>query len=519
MELLKKNIHMMHEKNRAVTQVMLDEDCNVPDSQPDVERIIQHNASVQMDEMQVGTDKVMISGVLKVGVLYIADTPEHPIHRLDMKVPFKENQSLEGAAPGENVQLKWDVEDISASMINSRKLNMKALLVFTSFMEEIYDATAAVEVHGVSEVSVQTKELELLQVAVQKRDILRIKDEIAVPSNKPNIAKILWESVQLRGTDIRVLDGQLDVKGELFVFVLYEGDDENATKQWLETALPFQGTVECSGCTANMISQVGVMLAESNLEVMEDYDGERRLLSLEAVLDLDIKLYTEEQVQVLEDVYSPVKELIPMREEQVYESLLMKNFSKVRASERIRLRANQPRMLQTCSGRGEVKIDEASITEEGILVEGAVFVSILYVSSDDKTPYAVLEGAVPIQQVIEMRDITPDCRFQLQTSLEQLSVTMIDSEEVEVKVSVNLNAFAVQVHREQCIIDIEEQELDWKKVQELPGIVGYVVQPGDSLWNISKQYYTTPERICSLNGLTPGEVRPGTSLIILKTVN
>ena len=52
-ELLKKNIHMMHEKNRAVSQVMLDEDSNVPDSQPDVERIIQHNGVVKVEEVQV----------------------------------------------------------------------------------------------------------------------------------------------------------------------------------------------------------------------------------------------------------------------------------------------------------------------------------------------------------------------------------------------------------------------------------------------------------------------------------
>lgn len=519
MELLKKNIHMMHEKNRAVSQVTLEEDCNVPDTQADVERIIQHNAQVKIEEVQVGTDKVTISGQLQICILYIADTPEHQIHRLDTKIAFLENQNLEGVAPGDNVHLKWNTEDVSVSMINSRKLSIRALLEFTSFIEEVYDACAAVELHGMSGASVRTKELELLQLTVQKRDILRIKDEITVPSNKPNIARVLWESVQLRGTDTRVMDGQLDVKGELFVFVLYEGDDENATKQWLETALPFQGSVECAGCTPDMISQIDTQLSGSTLEVLEDYDGERRLIQLEAVLELDVKLYEEEQVQILEDVYSPVKELIPVREEQVYESLLMKNFSKLRAGERIRLNGSQPRMLQTCSGRGEVKIDEAVITEEGIAVEGAVFVSILYVSSDDKTPYSVLEGAVPIQQVIEINDITPDCRFTLQTNLEQLSVTMIDSEEIEVKVSVNLNAFAVRIHREQCITDVEERELDLKKLQELPGIVGYVVQTEDSLWNISKKYYTTPEAICSLNGLEEKDVKPGTKLIILKTVN
>lgn len=340
-----------------------------------------------------------------------------------------------------------------------------------------------------------------------------------MPSSKPNISKILWENVQLRGADIRVLDGQLDIKGELFVFVLYEGEDEKATKHWLETAVPFQGVLECAGCSADMISWIGVCLGENGLEAAKDYDGEPRLLSLEAVLSLDIRLYTEEQAEILEDVYSPARELIPVREEQIYESLLMKNNSRLRASQRLRLKGNQPRMLQTCSGRGEVKIDQATVTKEGILVEGAVFVSILYVSSDDQVPYAVLEGAVMVEQLVEVPGITEDCRFDLQTGLEQLTVTMVDSEEVEVKVSVNLNIFAVQVHKNPCIVDVEERELDLKKLQEMPGIVGYVVQPEDSLWSISKKYYTTPEKICELNQIKEKDIQPGCKLILLKTVN
>lgn len=519
MEILKKNIHMMHEKSRYVSQIMLDEDFNVPDSQPDVGHIIQSSGAVKMDEVQTGTDKITINGTLDACVLYIADTQDRSVRRLDMKIPFQEYQNLEGASSGEKVHLKWELEDLTVSTINSRKLNLKAILNVTVFMQEVRDTVAAVEVHGMTEISIRTKTLELLQPTVQKEDIFRIKEEIAVPSSKPNISKILWENVQLRGADIRVLDGQLDIKGELFVFVLYEGEDEKATKQWLETAVPFQGVLECAGCSADMISWVGVCLRENGLEMAKDYDGEPRLLSLEAVLSLDIRLYTEEQTEILEDVYSPAKELIPVREEQIYESLLMKNNSRLRASQRLRLKGNQPRMLQTCSGRGEVKIDQTTVTKEGILVEGAVFVSILYVSSDDKVPYAVLEGAVMVEQLVEVPGITEDCRFDLQTGLEQLTVTMVDSEEVEVKVSVNLNIFAVQVHKNPCIVDVEERELDLKKLQEMPGIVGYVVQPEDSLWSISKQYYTTPEKICELNQIKEKDIQPGCKLILLKTVN
>ena len=62
-------------------------------------------------------------------------------------------------------------------------------------------------------------------MAVQKKDIFRIKEEISLSSNKPNIGEILWDSVQLRSWDVRPGDGVLDIRGELFVFELYAADD------------------------------------------------------------------------------------------------------------------------------------------------------------------------------------------------------------------------------------------------------------------------------------------------------
>lgn len=149
-------------------------------------------------------------------------------------------------------------------------------------------------------------------------------------------------------------------------------------------------------------------------------------------------------------------------------------------------------------------------------MEGAVHVSILYITADDALPFARMRGMVPFQHLIEVEEIRPDCRFSLKTELEQLSTMMIDSEELEVKASVNLGVLIVQVHQEACITDVEERELDLKKIQELPGIVGYIVQPGDSLWKIAKTYYTTPKRVADLNGLENEEVQAGQRLLIVK---
>lgn len=58
--------------------------------------------------------------------------------------------------------------------------------------------------------------------------------------------------------------------------------------------------------------------------------------------------------------------------------------------------------------------------------------------------------------------------------------------------------------------------MDLNNLQKLPGIVGYIVQPEDSLWNIAKKFHTTIDTIIATNGLTDKSVRPGDRLILVK---
>lgn len=517
MEILKKNIRMSRQKSHAMDQVTLEEDMNVPDSKPDAAGIIQHCGKIKVEDSKLLENQIVASGYLEVKILYLSDGEEHQVHRLTTRLPFTEKLNLEGAQTGDNISLKWEMEDLRVHLINSRKVSIQALVTFEAAVEELYDTQAAVEVQGIKEISVKQKEIRPLSMAVQKKDIFRIKEEIPVASNKPNIGEILWDSVQLRATDVRQSEGALDIRGELFVFVLYAADDENGTKQWLEAQVPFQGQLACSGCSNGMIPDIEVTLSESSLEVRPDYDGEERVVLLEAVLELDIRLYEEDTVSILEDVYSPAEELIPVTGEEVYESLLIRNYGKCRASDRIRIVEAKPRLLQICHCRGEVKVDEMTKTEQGIRIDGAVEVSVLYITADDSHPFALIEGMIPFSHLMETEGMQKECRFRLHPELEQLSAVMIDSEEVEVKCTVSLNLLAVEVHHQNCIQDIEKRELDLKKLQDLPGIVCYIVQPGDSLWNIAKTYYTTPERIRAMNGIKEEEAVPGQRLMLVKT--
>lgn len=252
------------------------------------------------------------------------------------------------------------------------------------------------------------------------------------------------------------------------MFVLYAADDENGSRQWIESPLPFQGQIDCTGCRPEMVPDIEVTLAERTLEVRPDYDGEERILQLDAVLELDIRIYEEDTVQILEDVYAPSKELTPVFGEESYESLLIRNYAKSRISDRIRISENSPRLLQICHCRGEVKVDEIAKTEQGIKMEGAIEISVLYITADDEHPFALVTGMIPFSHLMEAEGITSECRFHLHPQIEQLSASM-SGEEVEIKGTLSLNLFAVRIMHQNCILDIEEKELESEKTAGTPG--------------------------------------------------
>ena len=518
MELLKKNIRMFSETGKVTDQIALEEDCIVPDSLPDAGRIIWKKAAVKMKEVQIDDGRALLVGELQVWILYIDDTSGHGIHRLESTISFQENQVLPEQASRDNTQIQWKLEDITASLINSRKVSIHSLISFHFSMEESREIQAVVEMHGISDVSTQRMELELLELKHQKKDVFRIKESVSLPSSKPTIRNLIWNHVQLRGIEYKPIDGKIEIKGELLIFILYESEEETSDIQWMESAVPFQGSLEDSQVQADDVIRIQMQIEQADVEIENDYDGEKRQLSVETTLNLNIRIYEEEQADILKDVYSPVKELQPIREERVYESLITKNTVRTKNSGKLHLQTSQPRMLQLCSSVGEINIDDINIAEQELVIEGAVIVSVLYVSSDDKVPYAVLEDAVPFQQTVNIPGLDAGCHVSVQGQIEQLAAGMLDSETAEAKIALSLEIFAVKEQKEACITEVEIKEMDLKKLQQLPGIVGYIVQPEDTLWSIAKQYYTTPEKICELNEIKESDLKPGLGIVIVKTV-
>lgn len=516
MQLAKKEIDTSVGKSVKDTQITIDDDFNVPDTREDIDKIILTKGAVFLETVEPMVDRIRVAGKVKFRVLYSVEKENMFLDSLEGEIPFDETLTVEGLLPTFNADAGVRLEDINVSMINSRKVVVRGVVGLQITVMDKDKVEGATGLENGDGVQCLYKKMPYTVTVGNKKDMYRIREEVELPQNKPNIHKLIWSSVVSSNVEVKPMDRKLSVRGELSLFVIYKGEEEHMPIQYFTTGLPFSGEIECVESTADAIADIMASLGEVEINVKPDADGEERLLDVACNLEMDIKMYQDEEVTLLGDLYSPNVEITTESEEFEYESLITRNSAKTKVAERIRMKEDEPKLLQICHVDGTVKVDETKVMPEGIQVEGVVVADIIYITGEDNRPIHSMEAMLPFTYLVEAKNLKAEDSYRVTPVLEQMSAIMIDSEEVELKAAVNMSIIAFARRKERAITDLEIKPLDYNKIKDMPGMIGYIVKEDDTLWSIAKKYYCTIESIRQINALDKDELAAGKKLLLVK---
>ncbi len=517
MELEKVKIHRKQETGSAVSQLTLDDDYNVPDYRPDIVKVLKEKGELRFEEVRAGSGVVWVKGTLNFRVLYRSEQGNGKISCLKGEIPFQEKLNMDGLQENQSVTATGEIEDITIGVINSRKLNLRAVVVLRVTAEKEVDEELSVMLEAGDEYEQKVVTEEGLTLLASDRDICRQKSEVVLPSSKPNVHEILWRSVELRNVENRLQAGKVQIVGEVLIAVLYSEEEEPERLQWYETTLPLECEMDCA-VQEDAICKVNVVPLSADVEVKPDYDGEERVLVLELALSADVRVWREERIELLSDIYSLKKEVVPHRKERILEKLLVKNDAKCRIAEQIELPESQERILQICACEGKVNLERRELVERGVQAEGTITVELLYITTDDNMPVGTVREIYPFSHLIEIPETTGTVRIELDCGIEQLAAAMLDQEHIEVKAVVHLDLIAFLEQTIPNIEEVEEQPLNTEELRNRPGLVGYIAKEGDELWEIAKENHTTIHDILETNGWKEKELLPGDTILIVKQV-
>lgn len=515
MELKTNLIHRNYNKCEAKNQITIGDDYSVPDGKPDIAAILQKRAQIEIEEVHTEKGKIRIRGKMTLWVLYLAERSSQSMACLNAEFPFDEILYMEGAGNGDNLKLDWTVDDLRVTIIHPGKLGVRALVTLCGNITTAESHEVAETIPDQPEVYTRMESFTAAEPVLDRKDTYRVRDEVSLPANKPNVQNVLWKDQQIRGLELRLQEGRIALKGEVQMFVVYEAEDEEGSIQWFEQSVPFQGSLEVPGITTEMFGTLDCETAHQQMEVRPDYDGEMRMFQMELLLDVHMQLYEEQTWPVLLDAYSTKERLVPQTEQIAYERLRMCNQAKYRIS------AAEPvdeelRILQLLGYQADLQNRHCKAAEQGILCEGTLELSVLYVTANDIQPFGSMELSIPYSQLIEIPDMQKDDTWKVHETLDQVFLTMPDSGRIEVRGSISFQACVMQQCRLDNVTGVTAEPYDMENDQKRPGMTIHFVQPQETLWSIAKKNRTTMDEVKKLNDLTAGEVIPGQKLLLVK---
>lgn len=529
LELEKKQIQMNRWKNQVGTQVTLDDDFIIPDTMSDADQMILSAGEIQLEPLKIQDGRVLVRGKLDFHVLYRKE--EGGMQTLGGSIPFEEPVNVPEVTAQDDVTASGYLEDLNAELIHSRKFGIRAVVRLEIKAEMRVDTEVTVDVvdsgmgDGGSEAAqdqpkflMQHKKIEVAGLVLHRKDTWRMKEELTLPPSKPAVGRLLWTQTCLGNIQVRPEDGKVHLEGVLTVFVIYEGENGEETVSWMEESIPFSGELEMPGCRPDLILSVSPKLVHRGVEEKPDSDGEMRQIEVDAVAELDIRLYEESELEILSDLYSTNREVALDVGKAGFDRILTHNAGNCRVAEKMDL-GRIGKILQICHSSGTVKLDAVEPGKEILSIDGAFEVELLCLTDDDQRPIQSVTELFPFHYEADAPGIHPDSIWYLDSSTEQLTAVMTGGNLAEIKAVVNLDVLILQPVSCPVIERVQVDEADRRKLRELPGIVGYLVQEGDTLWEIAKRFHTTPENVIEENALNGEEIKAGDCLILVKEID
>lgn len=516
MDLKKENIHRIGMVAEgavcgATASFTLDDDFNVPDAKPDAKAVIREVGTVRVLEKKCTAGRLHIRGILSVHVLYLGEEGTG-MYGIENEIPFDEMIHM-NREDCQDVVVRAELDDITATLVHSRKINVKALITVKTVCEEIKDEVIVTETEGTGLLA-RAKDVSFTNLAATKRDTIRIREEVALPASKPNIGEVVYKEMNLVLTESRVLEDAIAVKGMAELFLVYRANGLKETVEFFEAKVPFSGQLELSGARPDMIEDLSFSMVQESMEIRPDEDGEERVIGVEAVLELDSKLYEEKEQLVIDDIYSVAGNVELMGQEETIPHLLMKNQGIGSFSGTQELTELSAAPMQICHGSAKVHLEKVTREDAALALEGMLEFKVLFITGSDEKPFAGVKFYAPFEHRLAVNGLNEQCTYKVNPMVTDSAFQLYRSNEVEWKTEVNFQTIVFCNEKEYMVTDAAFVPFTEEEKKGQYSVIGYLSEEGDTLWSIGKRFHLSPEEVAEANGLED-DVIPAKKMLLL----
>lgn len=493
----------------ADNEVTYEWDIIVPDSKPDIKKIIVAEGVCSLNGKEIMQDRAVINGSVALNIMYEPADMSGTVRSIESNRSFNYIMELAGLERDACLYCSCRVKRIKATVINSRKVNVIAAL-------ELCGAALIGEeisyVDGISggETEFLRKEIYVSREVHGGEGIADINESFEIPVGKPSAGEILKTSLQLKERDIRPMNGKVLCKGEIGATVIYNGENEGDGTAFFEFSIPFTEMFDAEEITDSCIYDGDLSVENIESEIITDGENERRTVNISAQLKLTGRGYERLMLDAVVDAYGRELEA-ELEKISLPEGNAGSGESRITVKDIVAFPADEGiNKVMNIKGRDYVK---SVCADNGkVLVEGAVVADILYNSSESSLPVSFITKELPFSGTVEIKEAEKGSVCRVKTEIVSIGYSIINSTQLEIRILLDIS---VHIKKKKGETVLNNVSLSGKAVSlEKSGITVCFCDGKEEMWDIAKKYKTTVTDIMDANELSDGEIKPGFRLLI-----
>lgn len=506
-ETVKKNICINRIVTQRTEQFVLEEDTIIPDIKPDILKPICTSGNVCIYKKEVLDGKVKLDGNVDIYLIYLADSDTDSIRGINTNIDFKEVIECKDILNGMRVNEKVTIKSIECKVLNGRKINLNVELEaeITVYANENLDIVN--DVQNINDIQEIRKTVKFNSLVGSNSTKTYAKETIKIDSGD-NFAEILRTDLSIVNKDTKMSYNKILAKADADIKIMYLTEDNRIRN--VEEKVPIMAFIEMPDISEDDICDTKYTIR--NILVKPNSEEEHSIY-VEIELDVSCDAIREEEIEILEDLYSPSIELEfePMN---IVTMVDKKNKTDMyEMKEKVQIQELAGEIVRDI--RVTTIINNTTVSRGKIKYEGEVKANFL-ISSNNQTSIEAVVKTIPIMYVMEYEGVTENSKIDTNIEIAMQDFVIEDS---EVTLNINLN-FEVSQYNQINMSVIQEININEERCNENPySMTIYFVKDGDTLWKIAKKYRSTIDDIVKLNEIeNPDDISIGMQLFIPKYV-
>lgn len=501
-ETLRETLHVNKSVATKKEIIMIEGDMIVPDSKPDILKTISTSGITSIYKKEVLDGKIKVDGNINTYIMYMSEDDTDKVRGLTTNLDFSENIQIANAKEGMNCKLKTTLKNIEARVINGRKIGIKATI------EMEFNVYSDEEIEFIRDIP-ETQGIKMLKENLTVNSLVGIgenkiyaKDTIAI-NNVDNLAEILKSNISIGDKDIKVSYNKILTKAEAEIKILYLTEDNRIGN--VETKVPVVGFIDIANVTEENICDVDY---EIKNVVIKPNSAEEHSIYIEIEVGVTAFVYEEKQMQLIQDLYSPI-ETLDFNQRKI---TTITGKSSNRGIKQIREKIT----LQDIENKNIIDVDIIPIIEKEekrdniVRYEGQLELNVILASGELQIDTRNVK--IPFEYDVDIMENVSDSNISLIMEIQNQDFIVQDGGIVNCNIDIQMD---IDISKNTTINVIDELETIGEREKEDYSILMYIVKKGDSLWKIAKEFGSSVEDIARTNGIEDeNKIMPGQKIFI-----